>query len=76
MSTNSFSLMELLMTSMAVSTSMPREPDVTSPHETDPAVDIMLAELDLLEELAADELKLAPGAARRQWAGQQLSLKG
>ena len=56
---------------------VPREqPDVTSTQDGDAAVDIMLAELDLLEELAADELKLAPGAARRQWAAQQLSLKG
>jgi len=57
--------------------SLPREqPEVTSTQDGDAAVDIMLAELDLLEELAADELKLAPGAARRQWAAQQLSLKG
>jgi len=56
---------------------VPREhPEVTSTQDGDAAVDIMLAELDLLEELAADELKLAPGAARRQWAAQQLSLKG
>lgn len=59
------------------STRVPREqPEVTSTQDGDAAVDIMLAELDLLEELAADELKLAPGAARRQWAAQQLSLKG
>ena len=59
------------------STRVPREqPEVTSTQDGDAAVDIMLAELDLLEELAADELKQAPGAARRQWAAQQLSLKG